>query len=230
MKNLEIWNKLKQPPTRALKQIGAGRLKGKTDINPQWRYEAMTNEFGICGVGWKYTIDKLWTEKGAGDVIFAFAQVSVYTRVDECNEQTNVRHVHWSEPIPGIGGSQLVEKESAGLHNNDEAFKMATTDALSVALKMLGVAADIYAGLWDGTKYKDAPKILVAAPQQKTISEEKILSENELIVLLNALEKCTTLSQIKDWASTVPLITDNVQRGIIRKAKDKKKESLGDNK
>ena len=40
----------------------------------------------------------------------------------------------------------LVTKERDGLRTNDEGFKMATTDALSVAMKMLGVAADIYAG------------------------------------------------------------------------------------
>ena len=30
---------------------------------------------------------------------------------------------------------------------------MAVTDALSVAMKMLGLGADVYAGLFDGTKY-----------------------------------------------------------------------------
>ena len=49
----------------------------------------------------------------------------------------------------------LVAQESSGLRASDEAYKMAITDALSVALKVLGVAADIYAGLWDGSKYLD---------------------------------------------------------------------------
>ena len=31
---------------------------------------------------------------------------------------------------------------------------MAITHALSTAMKMLGMAADIYAGMWDGSKYK----------------------------------------------------------------------------
>ena len=43
--------------------------------------------------------------------------------------------------------------EKSGPHVSDEAFKMALTDALSVALKMIGVAADIYLGLFDGSKY-----------------------------------------------------------------------------
>jgi len=73
----------------------------------------------------------------------AFVNVSVYIKQGES----------WSDAIPGSGGSMLTAKEKSGLYNSDEAFKMATTDALSVALKFLGVASAIYAGQWDGTKY-----------------------------------------------------------------------------
>lgn len=151
MDNLKLWNDVKQPPATALKEIQAGRLKGKSDINPQWRYQVMTEQFGPCGVGWKYTIDKLWTEP-AGNEVFAFALVSVYIKDGDA----------WSEPIPGIGGHMLMEQERAGLHANDEGFKMAVTDALSVALKMLGVAADIYMGKWDGSKYADKKQTSIA--------------------------------------------------------------------
>jgi len=153
--NMEIWNKVKQPPPSALKVIGAGRLKGKSDINPQWRYVVMTEVFGICGCGWKYTIDKLWREEATDGQVFAFAQISVYILE---KEKENITLQKWSEPIQGIGGSMLVTKESSGLHSSDEGYKMAVTDALGTAMKMLGVAADIYAGKWDGSKYKDAPE------------------------------------------------------------------------
>lgn len=147
--NLRIWNQCKQVPTQHLKPIQAGRLKGKSDISPQWRMQIMTEMYGPCGVGWKYAIDKLWTEKGNGNEVFAFAQISLYTKEGD----------NWSEAIPGIGGHFLIEQESKGPHNNDEAYKMATTDALGVAMKALGVAADIYLGLFDGSKYmKEAPK------------------------------------------------------------------------
>lgn len=36
-----------------------------------------------------------------------------------------------------------------------KAYKMAVTDALSVALKALGVGADIYAGKWTVQKYRE---------------------------------------------------------------------------
>ena len=146
----EIYKSLSQPPASALRQIMAGDLKGKTDINPQWRYEAMTNTFGLVGLGWKYEIQKLWTEPGANGETLAFAQVAVFVRDPDTKE--------WSDAIVGIGGSKLVNKFSAGPKSNDEGYKMAVTDAFSTSLKMLGVAADIYAGRWDGSKYNNNPE------------------------------------------------------------------------
>ena len=141
----QAWDRLARPPKEALKQIRGGRLSGMTDVNPQWRYKAMHDVFGPVGEGWKYQIENIWTEPGLDGQVFMFARVMVWVKSNG----------GWSDPIPGIGGSMLLEKDKNGIHHNDESPKMAVTDALSVALKMLGVAADIYAGRWDGTKYKD---------------------------------------------------------------------------
>lgn len=153
----DIYNKLKQAPKWALREITAGRLKGKTDINPQWRYEKLTEIFGTCGEGWKYEIVDFKTIPAAGGEIAAFAKVNLYVKL----------HDIWSEPITGVGGSMFVEMEKNGLHTNDECYKMAVTDALSVATKMLGMAADVYKGLWDGVKYKQLPP----EPKAPTLEE-----------------------------------------------------------
>jgi hypothetical protein len=152
MNHLRHYDLLSKPPVTALKEIQAGRLRGKTDINPQWRYRAMTERFGPIGVGWKFTIDDLWTVPAFGDQVFAFARVSVYYTEDGGDG--------WSQAIQGVGGSMLVEQEKSGLHANDEAYKMAVTDALSAAMKMIGVGAAIYSGQWDGKsgRYHDAPQ------------------------------------------------------------------------
>ncbi len=147
MSNMAIWKDLTTPPEWAKKPIKAGRLKGKTDINPMWRYEAMTFQFGPCGEGWKYTIDSLWKEEVSDGCVLAFAQVTLYIKNGE----------EWGEGIPGIGGNQMVALEKAGPHPNDECYKMAVTDALSVACKMIGVGADVYKGLSD-SKYEDPPQ------------------------------------------------------------------------
>jgi len=143
MENLALWDRAATVPAKYLKKIVGGRLSGKSDINPQWRYKTMTELFGPCGVGWKFTIDRQWIEPGPDGQVFAFVNISLFVRGPD----------GWSDPIPGTGGHFLVEKESKGLHANDEAFKMATTDALGVGMKMLGVAAEVYLGNWNGSKY-----------------------------------------------------------------------------
>lgn len=150
--NMEVWDALRTPPKEALKKIKGGRLSGMTDISPQWRYKAMTEQFGMCGVGWKYEVVRVFTEAGSDEQVFAFAEVLLFVRLPILG--TALDDCAWSDPIPGLGGSMLVAMESKGLYSSDEAFKMAITDALSVAMKMLGVGADIYMGMADG-KYAD---------------------------------------------------------------------------
>lgn len=156
----EIYNKLKQAPAWALRTIQAGRLKGKSDINPQWRYQTLDETFGLCGDGWRYELIEFFTLPGSNNEIAAFARINFYIKLDG----------KWSAPIPGFGGSMFVSNEKNGLYTNDEAYKMAVTDALSVATKMLGMAADVYAGKWDGSKYcdrDDIPSFEAAAKAEK---------------------------------------------------------------
>ena len=176
MENLELYNKLREVPAIAKKPISAGRLKGMTDINPMYRIKALTEAFGPVGIGWWYTIDKQWVEAGADGTVAAFCNISLYYQVDGKE----------SKPIPGTGGSALVSVEKSGPHTSDEAYKMALTDAISVAAKALGVGADVY---WatdaESTKYsagdklqdfvKDAPGIVTASDMICTECGHKIV-------------------------------------------------------
>lgn len=142
MENLGVYNALRAVPESAKKEIKGGRLRGMTDINPVWRIKALTEQFGPCGIGWKYEITSKEQREAAGGEIAAFVDVALYIKVDGA----------WSDAIPGTGGSMFVAKETGGLRASDECYKMALTDAISVACKALGVGADVY---WekDKTKY-----------------------------------------------------------------------------
>lgn len=147
MGNLDLWNKVKAVPPEAQKTIGGGRLRGMTDINPMWRIMKLTKLFGMVGFGWKYDIARQWMEEGAAGEKCAFCNINLYVKHDGV----------WSDAIPGNGGSMLVENEKAGPHTSDECYKMALTDAISVACKALGVGADVY---WSqGSKYTEQPVI-----------------------------------------------------------------------
>lgn len=140
--NLNLYNRVRDVPNEAVKPITAGRLKGKSDINPMWRIKKLTEEFGVCGFGWKYDIVRMWTEEGVNGEKSAFVHINLYVKIDG----------EWSEPIQGIGGSSFVTAERNGMYVSDECYKMALTDAISVSCKALGFAADIYFAS-DRTKY-----------------------------------------------------------------------------
>lgn len=151
---LELYESVRNVPETALKPIQAGRLKGKSDINPMWRIKTLTETFGPCGFGWKYKIVNKHLEKGINEVS-AFVDIELYVKWKG----------EWSEAIPGTGGSSFLANEKNGPYQSDECFKMALTDAISVACKALGVGADIYWGS-DNTKYGVNTQPI--QPQQQT--------------------------------------------------------------
>ena len=139
MENMSLYGALREVPENAKKPIAAGRLKGFTNINDMWRIERMTEVFGPCGFGWWYEIKNKALKEGANGEIKAFVDIDLYVRYGG----------EVSAPIPGTGGSSFVANEKSGKYCSDECFKMALTDAISVATKMLGLGADIYRGAYD---------------------------------------------------------------------------------
>lgn len=161
MENMDIFVKTRSVPSTAQKKIKGGRLSGFTDINPMWRLEKLTELFGPSGFGWYYTIDRTWTEAGDNDTIAAFVEISLYIKQDD----------EWSKPIKGLGGNMLVAKERGGLYTSDECYKMALTDAISVACKSLGMGADIYYGRSD-SKYDKVDSAPEAAPSHEATAPD----------------------------------------------------------
>jgi len=181
---------MKDVPKQAQKAIKAGRLKGMTDISPQWRYHVMTQTFGPIGIGWKFTIDRQWLEDGSYGQSCAFTEISLYVKHEGA----------WSDAIPGTGGSAFIAKETKTnwdtkvkedfLYTSDEAYKMSLTDALSVAMKMLGVGAVIYSAGNDYSKYS-AP---AAPPQQaKQVNQyAEVISDTQLSNIEILIEQTST--------------------------------------
>lgn len=132
--NLELYNRLREVPAEACKPITGGNLKGLTNITPQWRIEALTKEFGPCGIGWIFDPPAYRFEKTDAGEVICFCSTNLYVKIGE----------EWTRPIPGEGGNKFIAKTYNGLESNDECCKMALTDALSTAAKMLGLAADVY--------------------------------------------------------------------------------------
>lgn len=141
MDNLHIYNAAREVPPEAQKQFNNGRFSG-TDINPMWRIKKLTELFGPCGIGWYYEVLSERSERLTDDTLIAVVDLNLYIKHDG----------EWSKPIFGTGGNQLISKTKSGISTSDEGYKMALTDALSVACKALGIGADVYFQK-DKTKY-----------------------------------------------------------------------------
>lgn len=211
--NLELYERVREVPKEAIKAIQGGKLKGKSDINPMWRIKKLTEVFGPCGTGWyteKLSEDKITLSNGE---IIILVEINLYVKIGE----------EWQKPIYGTGGSMLLQFEKGNLVSNDEGRKMAYTDAISVACKALGFAADVY---WnsDRTKYdgqtdntsppKAAPPPPTVPPEIKRLSDEchrlagelalKTMSKSSFVEK-TAMEECgvkknnVTAEDFKEW-------------------------------
>lgn len=171
MDNLSYYEQFRKVPDEAKKTIGGGRLKGKTDINPMWRIKKLTEMFGPCGLGWYPEIVRTWVEPGVNNEHTANVEIKLYVKFD--NE--------WSKGIPGIGGSMFVAKEGSGLYVDDDCYKKAYTDAISVACKALGIAADVYFEKDPDSKYgekgEDDDGTKLAKLKQERIAQIKAITK-----------------------------------------------------
>ena len=146
--------KYRTPPADAIKQQTHGaRL---SSINSQWRVDALTSLFGPYGLGW-------WTESEAGDWK-ANGVNCVYVRLRLCFRLC-------------IGGEEVTcntgwHTGGTPIDRNDEAVKMAETDALGKAASFLGIGAAIYRGEADGDKYSKSPYSPAQASRGSTAQQD----------------------------------------------------------
>lgn len=175
MDNMKIYNAGRNVPKEAQKEFSNGKFSG-TDINPMWRIKTLTELFGPCGVGWYYEVISERCEVISDTDTIAIVDLNLYIKVDG----------EWSKPIFGTGGNVLKRvNKYQKIDVSDEGYKMALTDALSVACKALGIGADIYFAK-DRTKYtaaaeaqeqpKSAPK---AAPKPEPKDELPFYMEDQ---------------------------------------------------
>lgn len=146
MSKLDLWSQLSKTDRKFTKPFGrAGGFKGDS-IDPLWRIMRMTEMFGPVGEGWTINEPHFETLLVPEDKkVLVFCKVSV--------------QVNGKDPVWGVGGNCAFQVfpgkdgRPPRPHSNDEAYKMAFTDAIGNALKAFGMSADIYLGKFDADKY-----------------------------------------------------------------------------
>lgn len=134
--NLALFKKLEQVPEEAKTKIIEGRLKGKNSINTMWRIKKLTEVLGPCGIGWNFRVTDTRILEIASGAKAIFLDIAFKFK-DPATGQ-------WSEDIHGTGGNTLVRSESKGLYLNDDAYKMALSDAISSAARLIGLGGNVY--------------------------------------------------------------------------------------
>jgi hypothetical protein len=181
MSNLRIWNKVKQPDVRYVKDFQRkGGFSGKA-INAAYNHLQATEMFGPMGIGWGVDIiDEQYVE---GATIYLKDDKGKIVLVDGRPVPLGEEIVHvvrirlwYIDPETGqrgevynYGQTYFVEDTRNGPKTDEEAPKKSLTDAVSKALSNLGFNAEIHLGLWDDNKYVAQ----VRAEQAKVREDEK---------------------------------------------------------
>lgn len=232
--NMKLYEAVRVVPNTAKKEIIAGRLKGKTDINPMWRIKTLTEQFGPAGQGWQANITERWVDRNeqTGEAIANIVIILHYKEGDKWND------------VMGVGGAMLISNEKNGPYTDDEAWKKAYTDAISVACKALGIGADVY---WDkdATKYSEhetdeqdtgntqkAKKAVKETAKEETAATSESTSKSEVnpkaqafAQQLNKLIEGTTLTipmlnaiAKRDYGTEIAGLNDEQREALYNKA------------
>ena len=144
--NLRLWRLNETTDPNAVKPVSIGG-RSFSSIDSYYQIKRATEVFGPLGQGWGWELDEevLEVDGSEGRVNFAKCKLTLwYVPPGAKNGKTRVTCG------PVVGMNQLVSNKG---RPDDEAFKKATTDAITKALSYLGFSADIFMGLWDDNKY-----------------------------------------------------------------------------
>lgn len=144
---MRIWDALSKTDPKHTKSFSrSGGFKG-TAMKPIWIIKQMTELFGPAGCGWGMG-EPVFQTVAAGDEVLVFCTVRLWYNENGLAMDGGLQGV-----VYGVGGDKVLGKNKYGPFTNDEAFKAAYTDAMSNAMKQIGVGADIHMGLFDDEKY-----------------------------------------------------------------------------
>ena len=142
MDNMEFWNRVKKTDPRRVKPITGKQYKGNSP-QPYYLVERMTEEFGMCGIGWGIIIKNERMERLSETDILHVAVIELwYMQGDKRGS------------IEQVGQTKAAYMTSKGsLMVDEDAPKKSVTDAMTKCMSYLGFSGDIFSGHWDDNKY-----------------------------------------------------------------------------
>ena len=152
MTNTALWQAFETTDpkyTKAFKR--GGGFKG-TAINATSIQKTLTEQFGPCGIGWKFVLEDDRIVEGhkltSGDLCKLHV---IRGHLDYCIGDK------WYSTGPQFGQTTLVgehgDYEKRYTYTDEEAPKKSITDCIGKCAATLGIGADVYLGLFDDNKY-----------------------------------------------------------------------------
>lgn len=166
--NLAIWNAVSKTDPKYTKQVNIGRKF--TSIDGYYMIKRATEIMGPVGDGWAWSAEH--STLTLGDRVIAVCDVLVTT------------HNRVWGPVRAMN-----EIISAKGRFDEDAPKKAMTDALTKALSHLGIASDVYLGMFDDNKY-------VQEVTQEFAEKVEKISKTQLSVLNDLADEAGTDKEV----------------------------------
>lgn len=145
MSNRDFWDRVKKTDPSRVKPITGKQYKGNSP-QPYYLVERMTEEFGMCGIGWGLEILSERMERLTDTDVLHVAVIELW-----------YMHDGKRGSIQQVGQTKAAYMTSKGSVMIDEdAPKKSVTDAMTKCMSYLGFSGDIFSGHWDDNKYVQA--------------------------------------------------------------------------
>lgn len=188
--NKEFWERVKKTDPKRVKAITGKQYKGNSP-QPYYLVERMTDEFGMCGIGWGLNILNERMERLTETDVLHVAVVELWYVLD--GKQGSITQ---------IGQTKAAYKtKDGGMLVDEDAPKKSITDAMTKCMSYLGFAGDIFSGQWDDSKYVQELTKEFEAPEKK--SRLPALTDDEAEDAYNA------------WMAEKERITAQHEDGIV---------------
>lgn len=189
--NLRIWKIAEVTDPRHTKEVSFGRKM--TSIDSYYQIKRATEAFGPWGQGWGYVIEE--DVLNVGPMPMAKVKM-IFWYMDEDGERVQC------SPIIAMNRLALGEKGA-----DEEAFKKATTDALTKSLSYLGFSADVFMGLFDDSKYVNQIRKQHEQKDQTQAAEYKLPK-----ILTDAVAEVKTLKAQDAFAALKEKVRPEIER------------------
>lgn len=190
MSNLEIWSKFEDIDPKFTKAITGKPYKG-TSPSPHYVIKCLTDLFGPVGkgFGWDVVAEEF---APMGDEVLHWCRIRFW-------------HTDRANHFDAYGQTKALMKTKSGLMLDEDAPKKSLTDAIVKAASQIGIAANIFLGRWDDSKYvaevnaeyrkaEEPPFDAAAAEARITGSIARVENDGDLVKLWK--REAATIKQI----------------------------------